>query len=72
MAFETLLIDMIDRILESSDFPLLRNEPSFKWLFISRKQVNNELGVPLFLLSCINFSNNGYIGIKNMSRKLVP
>ena len=72
MDFEILLIYMFDKILEKNDFSLLRNEASFKWLLISKKQVNNELGVSLLPLSCINFSNDGCIGVKNMSHKIVP
>ena len=47
MASKIILTNMIDKILGTSDFSLLRNEARFKWLLISRKQVNNELGVSL-------------------------
>ena len=45
MASNTLLTNMIDGILGTSNLSLLRNEASFKLLLISIKQVNNELAV---------------------------
>ena len=47
MASKTSLTNMIDKILGTGDFSLMRNEARFKWLLISRKQVNTELGVSL-------------------------
>ena len=47
MAYETHLIDMIDKMLGTSDFSLLRKDSSFKLFLISIKLVNNELGVSL-------------------------
>ena len=47
MASKTSLTNMIDKILGRSNFSLLRNEESFKWLLISRKQGKNELGISL-------------------------
>ena len=72
MASKTLLIYMIDRMLGTNKFFGLRNEASFKWLLISIKQVNNELGVYVLSLFLINFSRNCFIAVKNIFHKFVP
>ena len=72
MSFETLLIDLIDKMLGTSHFSLLGKETSFKQLPFSRKQVNNEVGVSVLSLSWINFSNYGFIAVKNIFHKFIP
>ena len=72
MASKALLIDMIDRMLGTSDYSGLRNEARVKWLLISIKQVNNELGVYVLSLFLINFSRNCFIAVKNIFHKFVP
>ena len=72
MASKTLLIDNIERMLGTSDFSLLINETRFKLFLVSRKQVNNDLGVSLLTLYWINFSADGFIAAKNIFHKFVP
>ena len=72
MAFKTLLIDKIEKMLGASAFSLLRNEARFKLFLVFRKQVNNDLGVSLLALYLINFSTDGFIAAKNIFHKFVP
>ena len=72
MVSTTLLINKIEKMLGTSDFSLLRNEARFKIFPVSRKQVNNDLGVSLLTLYWINFSTDGFIAAKNIFHKFVP
>ena len=72
MVSKTLLIDKIERMFGRSNFSLLRNEVRFKLFLVSRKQVNNDLGVSLLTLYWINFSTDGFIAAKNIFHKFVP
>ena len=57
MTSDTPLTDRIDKILGTSDFSLLMNDWSFKWLLISRKQVNNDLVVSLISVTLLELLN---------------